>query len=124
MKRRGTVVVISLLGALLIVLLAVFLGSRVGSGTRSASSVGSSKKAEPLSHRFPRDFPLYPGAEYEGSDPAQGEAEGRSYDRGWFHSRDDGRKVISWYDTHLAGAGFTPTNATDTGGGKKYIFAS
>lgn len=80
--------------------------------------------AVPLPPAFPADFPIYPGAAYQGAEEAQGQINGRSYDRGWFEIREDSQKVIAWYDGQLASAGYAPVATFDEGYSRRYGFAA
>jgi hypothetical protein len=119
MKKQSIIISIGVLAALLVILFAnrhVFLPTE--------NRVAEPTKIVPLPSNFPKDFPIYPGATYLGADEDQGQINGRSWDRGWFETKDEGSKVIEWYDAHLTQAGYPPVNSNKDGTDKQYSFAA
>lgn len=118
MNRRNLIVLICAALVVAVILVAnrdVFL---------RAKPQGPVASGVPLPAEFPQSFPLYPGARYLGAKELQGQVDGRWYDRGWFEVRDDGHKVIDWYDTQLSARGYAPVAKLDTPDGKRYGFAT
>jgi hypothetical protein len=121
MKNRNLIVaagVAVVLVALLLVNVRIFQPGEAAKATNTEQT-----KAEPLPAVFPKDFPIYPGATYLGADNDQGQINGRSWDRGWFETRDEGPKVIEWYDAHLEQAGYPPVKSNKNGTDKQFSFA-
>ena len=50
---------------------------------------------------FPAEFPLHPAAVYVTTIEAQGQTDGRIYDRAWFAAREGGLEVSGWYRQQL-----------------------
>ena len=50
---------------------------------------------------FPAEFPLHPAAVYITTIEAQGQTDGRIYDRAWFAAREGGLEVSGWYRQQL-----------------------
>jgi hypothetical protein len=85
---------------------------------------GLAESGVPLPKTWPKTYPIYPGADYLGRDTAQGQVNGRWYDKAWFETQDDSTKVINWYNRRLAAAGYGPISTDNTGYSEKYAFAS
>ena len=117
MKTRNLAI---LLGIGLIVVVILFANRGVFLPTGASSTPQA--KAIPLPQVFPRDFPIYPGAAYQGSDEDGELLNGRPFDRGWFETHDAAKKVMQWYDAQLASAGYKPVATQDKKGSRLYSF--
>ncbi len=88
-----------------------------------AANQAAASTPVPLPADFPKDFPIYPGALYQGADEAVADVGTQSYNRGWFEIRTPAQTVIDWYTAHLAGAGYAPVATRDQPGTKHFSFA-
>ncbi len=79
-------------------------------------------KPIPPPRTFPRDYPIYPGASYQGRDEEKEQVNGQWYDRAWFHIRESSDKVIAWYNAHLKSAGYKPVTTRNGSDSKRYGF--
>jgi hypothetical protein len=55
-----------------------------------------------LTPQFPAEFPLYPSARFVNVTEAQGQVNGRIYDRAWFAAPARGSDVVDWFRQRLS----------------------
>ena len=92
----------SLVAALgLVVVLATILLANRHVLARPATGRPPDPRLAGLTAEFPTDLPLYPQARFVGLTEAQGQIEGRIYDRAWFAVPASGPDVSDWYRRQL-----------------------